>query len=290
MQINRKKLLSILFALAIVFGLAGVMPQTASAVTYPALSDWYAAYNTANPGQTVITQNVNDYTINSAYTLSDNVTVKEGDSEPAKPEEPTKPNPVSPQPITPVMPANLFTDVSDSDWFINDVIYTYNNGLMSGTSTSPMLFSPHVTLTRAMAVTVLYRLDGSPEVEPIYAAHIMDIEMGSWHENALGWAVKNSILSGYGEGFFGPNDNITREQLAALIFRYQLYSGKIPPNSLPSKEFTDRKQISGYAWEAINTLVMQGIISGKPGDLFDPKGNATRAEFAALIYRYVTSI
>jgi len=103
-------------------------------------------------------------------------------------------------------------------------------------------------------------------------------------------AAHNGITYGYGNGRFGSDDNLTREQLAAIIHRYQQFSGKIPPDALTVKVFTDWAQISDYAKDAVNVLTMQGIISGKPGNLFDPGAYVARAEIAAILHRFLEAV
>jgi hypothetical protein len=180
-----------------------------------------------------------------------------------------------------------FVDVKDSDWFVSGVMFAYNNSLMTGTSTSPMMFSPNSPLTRGMVVTVLYRHAGSPEIEPMYAEHMMDVPHGAWYEDAMGWAVKNGIIAGYGEGLFGPEDNITREQLTTILNNYAGFAEMDIRETRQAVAFDDDADISGYAKESIGRLFRAGIINGKPGNLFDPKGNATRAEFAAMLQRFI---
>jgi hypothetical protein len=192
----------------------------------------------------------------------------------------------APTPITPALPVNPFEDVKGTDWFIDDVIYVHANGLMVGTSEKPMLFSPQATLTRGMGVTVLYRIAGSPAVSGL-ANPFDDVPEGRWYTDAVKWAAANGIAAGYGNGKFGTEDNITREQMAVMIVNYEQFSGKIPPDILMDREFSDWNDISGWAKDAVNRLTMQGIINGKPNNLFDPGGNATRAESAAMLHRFL---
>jgi len=160
---------------------------------------------------------------------------------------------------------------------------------MLGTSESPLLFSPNATLTRGMVVTVLYRMQGA--VPAIANANPFDdVAEGMWYTDAVKWAAANGIVSGYGNGKFGPNDNITREQMATILLNYQQFTGKFPPDIVADREFSDWNNISDWAKNAVNRLTMQGIISGKPNNLFDPKGEATRAEFAAMMHRFLETI
>jgi hypothetical protein len=167
---------------------------------------------------------------------------------------------------------NPFTDVKVGDWFYGDVEYAAVNGLFNGTS--PTTFSPNAAMTRAMLVTVLARLDG------------VDTDGGAtWYTKALEWGVENGITDGT-----NPESNITREQLATMIVRYADYAGKTFPLKLTYAEFADDDSISGYAKTAVQTLFIGGIINGKPGNLFDPKGDATRAEVAAILHRFADAV
>jgi len=180
-----------------------------------------------------------------------------------------------------------FTDIKSTDWFYEAVKYAYENGLMIGTSSET--FSPNATLTRGMVVTVLYRLMGSPDVSNLENP-FGDVREDLWYTDAVTWAAANGIVSGYGNGLYGPDDNITREQLVMIIYNYQQYSGKIPQDVLMDREFSDWNEISDWAKNAVNRLTIQGIINGKPNNLFDPKGEATRAEFATILQRFLEGI
>ncbi|MCL1805156.1 MAG: S-layer homology domain-containing protein [Clostridiales bacterium] len=183
---------------------------------------------------------------------------------------------------------NPFADVRPGDWFYDVVKYVYTNGLMAGTD--PALFSPNVALTRGMAVTVLHRLAGSPG-ERVTAAEgggqYSDVEEGAYYYDAVNWAASKGVVAGYGGGLFGPEDDITREQMAAILLNYELSTGNIPQDILMDRMFADWYSIDDWAKNAVNRLTIQGLLSGKPGNLFDPKGNATRAEFAAILTRYI---
>lgn len=174
-----------------------------------------------------------------------------------------------------------FTDVSKSNWFYDNVVYVYENGLMIGTSDDK--FSPNLTLTRGMVVTVLYRLAGEPGTIGLDNP-FTDIG-NTWYTNAIKWAAENGIVTGYGDGKFGPNDKITREQMAAILYRYMVFA-KINPQ-VPEQliNFADEAQISDYAMDAIQTLFKLGIIQGVGENTINPKGDATRAQFAAMIHR-----
>jgi len=148
-----------------------------------------------------------------------------------------------------------------------------------------MLFSPNMTLTRGMVVTVLYRMAESPDASGL-SNPFDDVSDGKWYSDAVKWAADNKIVNGYGNGKFGPMDNITREQMAVMLMNYQQFSGNIPPDVVMDREFSDRDKISVWAKDAVDKLTKQGIINGRPNNLFDPDGEATRAEFAAILHRY----
>ena len=201
------------------------------------------------------------------------------------------PPPITPgtpsAPVTPARPAAPvglpFADVSGSDWFYNDVRYVYEKGIMDGTGADR--FSPNAPLTRAMIVTILYRMAGSPSVSG--SSDFTDVAAGKWFAKAVAWAAANGIVNGYGSGLFGPNDPVTREQLAAILYRYAVYGGMTAvtlEENLGS--FADTAQLSAYAIQAMNWAVGQGLINGSGSNLV-PKAQATRAQVAAIIHRYL---
>ena len=118
-------------------------------------------------------------------------------------------------------------------------------------------------------------------------SYFEDVPSGQWYSEAVAWAAQNGIVSGMGDGLFAPNSDITREQMATILYRYEQFSGKIPPDIVADREFSDWDDISDYAKNPVNVLTAQGIINGKPGNLFDPKGTATRAEVAAMLHRFL---
>jgi len=177
---------------------------------------------------------------------------------------------------------NPFDDVSTQDWFFNEVMFVYTNDLMKGTSTEQMVFSPNMSTTRGMIVTILYRVFGSPEVDGL-PNPFEDVDDGDYYADAVKWAAANDIVFGYSEDVFGPNDNITREQLAAIILRYIDFCEIELPATRVYQKFADDEDISEYAKEAVMRLFTAGIISGKPGNIFDPGAEASRAEVAAIL-------
>ena len=179
--------------------------------------------------------------------------------------------------------ANPFTDVSEKDWFYGDVMFVYENGLMLGTSKT--LFSPHGTATRGMMATILWRMEGSPV--PKGKNSFTDVEAGKWYADAITWTAENSIFAGYGKDKFGPDDPITREQLAAIFYRYADYKGYDLTVKGNLDKFRDADKITDYAKTAMQWAVGSGLVKGKSGNLLDPQGTATRAEIAAMLHRFI---
>ena len=179
--------------------------------------------------------------------------------------------------------ANPFTDVSEKDWFYGDVMFVYENGLMLGTSKA--LFSPHGTATRGMMATILWRMEGSPA--PKGKNSFTDVEAGKWYADAITWTAENGIFAGYGKDKFGPDDPITREQLAAIFYRYADYKGYDLTVKGNLDKFKDADKITDYAKTAMQWAVGSGLMKGKSGNLLDPQGTATRAEIAAMLHRFI---
>ena len=180
-----------------------------------------------------------------------------------------------------------FNDVSANDWFASAVDYVTGKGMMNGTADNT--FSPKANTTRGMVVTVLYRLENQPSTS---AASFTDVASGAYYANAVAWANANGIVSGYGSGKFGPNDKVTREQLAAILYRYAQYkkydvSVGEDTNIL---SYDDAQSISSYAIPAIRWACGAGVVTGKSGSKLDPKGNATRAEVAAMLMRFCENV
>ena len=180
-----------------------------------------------------------------------------------------------------------FNDVSANDWFASTVDYVTGKGMMNGTADNT--FSPKANTTRGMVVTVLYRLENQPSTS---AASFTDVASGAYYANAVAWANANGIVSGYGSGKFGPNDKVTREQLAAILYRYAQYkkydvSVGEDTNIL---SYDDAQSISTYAIPAIQWACGAGVVTGKSGSKLDPKGNATRAEVAAMLMRFCENV
>ena len=179
--------------------------------------------------------------------------------------------------------ANPFTDVSEKDWFYGDVMFAYENGLMLGTGNAQ--FCPHGTATRGMMATILWRMAGSPA--PKGNNSFTDVEAGTWYTDAITWTAENGIFLGYGNNKVGPNDSITREQLAAIFFRYADYKGCELTAKGELDKFRDAGKVSDYARAAMQWAVGSGLIQGKPDGVLDPQGTATRAEIAAMLHRFM---
>jgi len=170
-----------------------------------------------------------------------------------------------------------FTDVKETDWFYEAVKFNYENGMMVGTGASS--FSPDATTTRGMIVTILHRMEGTPSVT---GREFIDVPAGQYYSNAVAWASANGIISGYGNGLFGPNDAITREQLVTILYRYAQYKGYDTEPTGDISTFTDGNQVSPYAVEAMNWAIGAGLIFGV--------GNNIRAQVAAILMRFCNFI
>lgn len=180
---------------------------------------------------------------------------------------------------TPAPVALPFTDVKSGNWFYDAVKYAYAQGLMTGTSATT--FAPNGTMNRAMIVTVLYRLEKSPAVTG--ASKFTDVPAGQWYSDAVAWAAANKIVNGYDETTFGPMNAVTREQMAAILFRYEQYKG-LENVTLEENlnRFPDQDKISAYAIPALQWAVGQKIINGNADGTLDPTGTATRAQVAQI--------
>ena len=178
---------------------------------------------------------------------------------------------------------NPFTDVSEKDWFYNDAMFVYKNGLMLGTSKT--LFSPHGTVTRGMMATILWRMEGS--LAPKDENSFTDVEAGMWYADAITWTTANGIFAGYSKDKLGPDDPVTREQLTAIFYRYADYKGYKLTITGNLDKFEDADKITDYAKTVMQWAVGNGLIKGKSENLLDPQGTATRAEISAMLHRFV---
>lgn len=178
-----------------------------------------------------------------------------------------------------------FADVALSDWYRKAVEYVYEKGIMNGTSDTT--FSPNTTTTRGMIVTILYRLEGEPDAA---ASNFTDVASNMYYADAINWAAANGIVNGITTTTFGPDNAITREQMAAILYRYAQYKGYDVTASNDLGSYTDASQISAYATTAMQWANAEGLITGNTTTTINPIGNATRAEVATILMRFCENI
>ena len=212
------------------------------------------------------------------FTLYAKWTEKQNESD--KPTEPVEPT----EPTTPEW-KNPFTDVSENDWFFESVKYANENGLMGGTTNTT--FAPNEPLTRGMLVAILYRAEGEPAVNK--SIQFSDVDANVYYASAVVWAQQNGIVNGVTENEFAPENNITREQIAAIMFRFAKYKGYDVSvgESTNILSYTDFDEISKYAISAMQYAVGSGLMKGKTETTINPLDNATRAEIAAILQRFL---
>ena len=174
-----------------------------------------------------------------------------------------------------------FTDVTENDWFYDEVQYVYENGLMNGTDAAT--FAPGLSTTRGMIVTILWRMESMPEAA---GEQFDDVDEDAFYADAVLWAAENGIVTGYGDGRFGPDAPVTREQLATILYHYAQYckmdvSVGEDTNIL---SYNDAFEVSEYAFPALQWACGAGLIQGADGNLM-PQGSATRAQVATILYR-----
>ena len=211
-----------------------------------------------------------------------------------KPEEPDEPDwPIQPGKPSkpsdedkPEEPDEPFIDVDENDWFYDAVTYVYSEGMMDGVSDTQ--FAPNSNLTRGMVVTMLYRLEDEPRVTGF--SGFDDVASGAWYADAVTWAAENGIVNGVSDAEFAPNDNITREQLAAILYRYAEYNDYDVSGRDDLSEFTDRSSISSYALDAMRWAVDEGLITGITDTTIEPQGTATRAQAATMFMRFMSTV
>lgn len=179
-----------------------------------------------------------------------------------------------------------FGDVKSADWFYNDVKYVYEKGMMAGTAAD--VFAPNATTTRAMIVTILYRLEGSPAVTGTSA--FVDVPAGQWYTDAVNWAAANQIVKGTSATTFAPNDSITREQMAAILYRYAQYKGYDVTKRADLSGYSDNGQVSAYAKDALAWANAAKLINGVTNTTLAPQGNATRAQVSAILHRFCDGV
>lgn len=181
-----------------------------------------------------------------------------------------------------------FSDVRISDWFYDGVQFAFYNSLMNGTSYSN--FSPNSPMTRAMLVTVLWRYSGSSSS---YYREFSDVAPGTWYSDAVSWASAGDIVNGTGKGKFSPNGNVTREQLAAILYRYCQMLGYDTSSYASLRSYPDGYKVSSWAYDAVSWAISENIINGTniKGSIFiDPQGNASRAQVATILMRFIQNV
>lgn len=178
-----------------------------------------------------------------------------------------------------------FTDVKESDWYFNEVKYVYSQGMMNGTAETT--FAPSAATSRAMLVTILYRLADTP---PTLPSTFSDVAAHQYYTDAVGWASAQSIVTGYEDGLFRPNDLLTREQLATILYRYSLAMGYNTTSRGNLSGFSDTDSISAYAREPMAWAVASGLLSGMGNGAIDPAGQATRAQVATILARFCKNV
>ena len=177
-----------------------------------------------------------------------------------------------------------FTDVHENDWYYDPVQYVSKNKLMTGLNETT--FGPIDSLARAQFAVILHRMNGEPEVP--YSPRFHDVGAGLWYTNAILWAADTQVVTGYSNGNFGPGDLINREQMALMMFRYANYKGYDTSARADFSSYQDSSMVSDFAAEAMQWAVGEKIITGKYNETqLDPKGNASRAECATIIMRFV---
>ena len=179
-----------------------------------------------------------------------------------------------------------FPDVTEGDWFYDAVRYAYETGLMDGVEDN--LFAPNSETTRAQLVTILYRLAGEPE--PGGDSGFSDVAAGIWYTDAVAWAAENGIVNGVSDTEFAPGDDITREQLAAILYRYAAYQGYDVSQRADLSGFGDASSIRPYAQEALSWASAQGLVLGFEDGSLRPQGTASRAQIAAVLMRFLAAV
>ena len=183
-------------------------------------------------------------------------------------------------------PVDPFKDTANNAWWHDGIHYCVQQGLMNGVASDQ--FAPNGTTTRAMIVTILWRMEGSPATS--YGMSFTDVPAGQWYTEAIRWAQSTGVVTGYDAKTFGPNDNVTREQLAAILYRYTAHKGGDVSKRSTLAQFTDVNQISSWALENIQWANAVGMVNGRTDTIIVPKGNATRAEAASMIQRFCQNV
>lgn len=181
---------------------------------------------------------------------------------------------------------HTFTDVKNADWYHSAVDYVSQRGLMGGVGNNT--FSPNSTMTRAMLVTVLHRLSGSPATTGTNP--FTDVPNGQWYTDAVIWANENNVVTGYGNGKFGTNDSVTREQIATIMCRYAKQRGMDVSKTVSLAQYGDATKISSWAKDAMTWANAVGLITGRTTTTLVPQGTATRAEVATMLMRLCENV
>lgn len=176
-----------------------------------------------------------------------------------------------------------FTDVSDTDWCYDAVAYVHERGIMNGYSQDT--FGPQHRLSRAQLAQILYNLEGRPQTDSVSGSY-GDLTPGAWYEDAISWAVKSGVLSGYGDGNMRPNQAVSRQQLAAMLYRYVQHKGSDVSQSADLDGFQDRDLVAAYAQAPLQWAVAAGIVNGTSADTLSPNGSASRAQTAVMLMRF----
>ena len=181
--------------------------------------------------------------------------------------------------------AEPFPDVDENDWFYDEVVYVYENGLMNGVENNQ--FAPNTATNRAMLATILYRLAGQPDVSGDLP--FTDVAAGTWYTDAVLWAAQNGIVNGLGENTFAPMNTLTREQLVTMLYRYAEAAGYDVSAAADLSGYPDAGKVQPYAQEAMSWAVAEGIVEGMDGNL-NPAGSATRAQIATILMRFCEGV
>ena len=241
--------------------------------------------NPDNPNPTNPTNPGNSGTI--SFPSVPNIWPGSSNTSPSTQTTPNTPDQAIDESDVPLVRTIPFTDVGVNNWYFGAVKYMYDTGIMNGISSTS--FSPDGQITRAMIVTMLYRLEGEPEADA-GAVSFSDVAGSAYYAKAVAWAVKNGVVNGYSNGSFGPNDLATREQTAAILFRYAAYKNYDVTARADLSGFADAEKISGYALESLSWANATGLVNGRSAVQLAPTGQTTRAEMASLLMRFCMNI
>ena len=183
-------------------------------------------------------------------------------------------------------PTEPFIDVAEGDWFYDAVVYAYQNELMDGVGGNR--FAPNSETTRAQLVTILYRLEGEPAVSGDLP--FTDVESGTWYTDAILWAAQNNIVNGVNDTEFAPGDDLTRQQLVTILYRYAEAKGYDVSASADLSGYPDAGQVQDYAQPAMAWAVAENIIQGMEDGTLKPAGNASRAQIATILMRFCEDV